>query len=272
MGARSRMRVRSGETGGAIVVDRRVGGETGMMRFDVHRDYDEMSRRGAEVIVGEVRRKPDLLLCAATGGTPTRTYELFGEQAREERGLFARLRVFKLDEWGGLEMDDPATCESYLRRHLIGPLGVSEDRCFGFRSNPADAGEECRRVEAMLEAVGPIDVCVLGLGVNGHLGFNEPAESLRPGTHVAALSESSMAHPMLGAAKGKVKYGLTLGIGGVMRSRSVLLLVNGAHKREAMRRLREGRVTTGFPASFLWLHGDVTCLCDRAAWGSDEDG
>ena len=237
------------------------------MRFDVYRDYEEMSRRAAEVIVGEVRRKPDLLLCAATGGTPTRTYELLGERAREERGLFGRLRVFKLDEWCGLEMDDPATCESYLRRHLIEPLGVSEDRYFGFRSNPLDAGEECRRVEKLLETVGPIDVCVLGLGVNGHLGFNEPGESLTPGAHVAALSESSMGHPMLREARGTVRYGLTLGIGDVMRSRSVLLLVNGGHKREAFGRLREGRVTTVFPASLLWAHGDVRCMCDRGAWG-----
>lgn len=237
------------------------------MQYEIHREYEEMSRRAADVIVEEVRRKPDLLLCAATGATPTRTYELLGERARDERQLFARVRVIKLDEWGGLAPEDPATCETYLRRHLVGPLSVSGDRYFAFRSNAEERHEECRRVEKLLDAAGRIDLCVLGLGMNGHLGFNEPGESLTPRVHVSELSETSMTHPMLREAKGRVTCGLTLGIGDVLRSRRVLLLVNGAHKREAMRRLGERRITTAFPASFLWVHGNVTCLCDKAAAG-----
>jgi galactosamine-6-phosphate isomerase len=190
---------------------------------------------------------------------------LLAQYGREDPHLFAHLRIIKLDEWGGLEPNDPATCESYLRRHLLKPLNVSADRYLAFPTNPQDPQAECKRLEALTCDAGPIDLCVLGLGLNGHLGFNEPSASLSPGPHVAKLTESSLAHPMLRDARRDVKYGLTLGMADILRSRRILLLVNGEHKRDALTRLRNPNVTTAFPASFLWLHANVTCICDAAA-------
>lgn len=228
-------------------------------------DAEAMSRLAADRVVTALGEDPDLLLGAATGRTPTRTYELLADRAASEPQLFSRLRLLKLDEWGGLASDDPATCEAYLRRHLIAPLAIDPDRYLGWESRPADAGRECRRVAAWLAREGPVGLCLLGLGANGHLAFIEPADALVPGPHLAQLSDVSLAHPMLRQSRGKAGYGLTVGIGDVLRSRRILLLVSGSSKAAPLRRLVEGGITTRFPASFLKLHAHTTVLCDREA-------
>ena len=230
-------------------------------------DYDAMSRRAAELIVTALRARPDMLLCAATGASPTGTYELLAERYQREPALFGRLRVIKLDEWGGLPPEDAGTCESYLRRHLVGPLGIPPERYHTFRGDAADPEAECRDVARVLALHGPIHLSVLGLGLNGHLGFNEPGDALHPGPHVAPLTVQSLAHPMVRHARGRVRYGLTLGLGDVLRSDKILLLVSGRAKREPLRRLLMPEFTTRFPASCLWLHRDVTVLCDAEAAG-----
>lgn len=240
------------------------------LRVVAAEDYEDMSRRAAGLIVEELRRAPSMLLCTATGSSPTRTYELLVERHREEPALFDALTVVKLDEWGGLAPDAPGTCEEYLRRHLLTPLGVSEDRYIAMRGDVDDPSIECDRVGRQLEARGPIDVCVLGLGLNGHLGFNEPADEIDPAVHVAELSETSLAHSMVQHVEGGLSFGLTIGLTEILRSRRVLLLVSGRHKREAIARLLTRQVSTHFPASFLWLHPDATCLCDAEALGDDE--
>jgi len=239
---------------------------SGGLRVVLCDDHERLSRLAANMVADALRGKPDLLLCAATGATPTRTYDLLAHRRHDEPELFERLRVIKLDEWVGLAMDDPATCEVHLRRHLVEPLGIAAERYIGFRGDAIAPEAECAHIARVLEEQGPIDLCVLGLGVNGHLGLNEPAPELQAGPHVAPLSRASQDHPMIRRARTPtVRHGLTLGMGDVLRSRQVLLLVSGAGKREPMRRLREARVSTAFPASLLWLHGDATCLCDREA-------
>jgi galactosamine-6-phosphate isomerase len=172
----------------------------------------------------------------------------------------------KLDEWGGLPMDDPATCETQLRASLIEPLRL-EKRYIAFESQPPDPQAECRRIAAWLDRNGPIDVSILGLGINGHLGFNEPAEVLQPHAHVAELSGDSLSHTMLRRSGRRPKFGLTLGIDDLLTSRKVLLLVSGESKRQALKRLLEEPITAAFPASFLQKRSDVVLLTDAAARG-----
>src|SRR4051794_31222933 len=186
------------------------------MRVVVAEDHEAMSRRAAELVVDEVRRTASLTLCAATGSSPTRMYELLGERARAEAGLFDALTLVKLDEWGGLAPDVEGTCEAYLRRLLVGPLGVGESRYVSFRGDAEDPTAECERIAVRLDALGPIDVCVLGLGLNGHLGFNEPADALDPRPHVAELSDTSLAHSMVTRVDEKPRYGLTLGLADIL--------------------------------------------------------
>jgi galactosamine-6-phosphate isomerase len=227
-------------------------------------DYETLSQYAADWLVARLRERPSALVCLAAGSTPSRMYELLTERGTAEPTLFQRCRFIKLDEWCALAMDDPATCEHQLRAALVTPLGMSE-RYTAFESQPANPAAECARIASWLKQFGPIDMCVLGLGVNGHIGFNEPADFLEPHAHVARLAESSMGHAMLKRSTGQPAYGLTLGMADLMQSRRVLLLASGNAKHGPLEHLLSGRITTTFPASLLQLHPDVTLLCDAEA-------
>jgi galactosamine-6-phosphate isomerase len=228
-------------------------------------DYDDMSRRAARDIAREVRRKPDLLLGVATGDSPTGTYERLTRDRAKGRAAFGGIRVLALDEWIGLPAGHSVACATYVRDRILGPLGIPSARYQGFLSRARDRQAECRRVGSWLRRVGPMDLCILGLGRNGHLLMNEPAAYFEPEVHVARLAASTRQHPNLKAAGVSPRFGYTLGLADVLRSKRILLLVSGRHKKAPLQRMLEGRVTTGCPASFLWLHPDVTVHCDRAA-------
>jgi galactosamine-6-phosphate isomerase len=229
----------------------------------IARDHDEMSQKAAARIARELRRKPRLLLGLATGATPTRTYAGLAQMRAREPSLLRRVRIVKLDEWLGVPMRHAATCETYLRENVLGPWQVARSRYRGFRSQPPDAAAECARLARWLARHGPLDLCVLGLGRNGHLLMNEPADALRAGPHVARLTPSTRAHSMVRALKNPPRRGLTVGLADILRSTAILLLVSGRHKMVPLRRMMSGRVTTRCPASLLWLHPDVTVYCDR---------
>ncbi len=228
-------------------------------------DHESLSRAAAERILHSLAHKPDLLFCAAGGSTPLRTYQLLAAHCAKNPALFRKLRLLKLDEWGGIPMNDPGTCETQMQALLISPLGISPDRYFGFDSNATDPDAECGRIGKLLEREGPIDVCVLGLGMNGHIAMNEPAPVLKPASNIAHLADVTLAHPMLSQTKSAPRYGIGLGMAEILASREILLLVNGAKKREPLRKLLRREITTDFPASFLWLHPNWTLLCDREA-------
>lgn len=236
------------------------------MNYFVLDSYEELSLRGAGLVMDQLKGNHRLLLGAATGGTPSGLYSRLAEFARETPSLFSALRVFKLDEWMGLPMDDPGTCESYIRTKLLTPLGVGDDRYFTFNSNPPDPEGECLGVRNRLDQHGPIDVCILGLGVNGHIAFNEPGAFLFPYAHVSSLATSSQSHAMVAGHAVKPVSGLTLGMADILRSRMILLLISGSAKRDITKRLLTEQITTSLPASLLWLHPNAICLVDREAY------
>jgi galactosamine-6-phosphate isomerase len=245
------------------------------VRWMMARDYESMSQYACQVLTEEMRHRPDLLLCAAAGSSPRRAYVLLGEAEASrckipdtEKPLLKRLRVLKVDEWGGLAMEDPASCDADLRKHLIAPLRVSSDRYAGFRGDAPDPDAECHRVGEWLAQNGPIDLCVLGVGTNGHIAMNEPADALLPQPHVATLAPASLQHKMLRGAGKMPGYGLTLGMADILHSRKILLLVSGTSKRDVLEKFRARTVSTLLPVSFLWLHPDVTVICDEAASGA----
>jgi putative deaminase/isomerase len=237
------------------------------MQLHVAPDSKLMSRWATKQIRSVLKMKPSSLVGLATGSSPLRTYQLVAGIAVKEPRLFRALRILKLDEWGGLDMDDPANCESYLRRNVLTPWGVKADRYFGWNSRPNSPETECKRVARWLERHGPMDLCILGLGRNGHLLLNEPGPGLTTPPHVARLTRESQHHTMLQQARRRPQYGLTIGLGGILQARRILLLVSGAKKAKPLQRMVEGPVTTRCPASFLQLHPNVTIICDPAAAG-----
>lgn len=228
-------------------------------------DGETASRNAATMVADQISAKPESLICAASGNTPKRMYELLTEMASHGRFPTDRLSVVKLDEWLGIPLEDPHTCDAFLHRHLLAPLSIPEDRYVRFESQPADAQSECKRVADEISLRGGIDVVILGVGVNGHIGLNEPADLLQPKCHVAELAPATRGHSMLEGLPDQVQRGITLGVGDILAARKILLLAFGDHKADPMRQVLGGQVSTRFPVSFVNLHADVTCICDRAA-------
>ncbi|HTL56390.1 MAG TPA: 6-phosphogluconolactonase [Candidatus Limnocylindrales bacterium] len=235
------------------------------LRTRVATSYEVMGAEVAQAILSGIKQKPDLLLCVSAGGTPSGAYNCLAAQYARQPRLFKKLRVIQIDEWGGLPRDHAATCQTDLRAKLLSPLQITTDRFVGFRSDASNPEKECRRVAQWLADNGPIDICILGLGLNGHVAMNEPGRAGQPYAHVANLAPSSQGHPMLKSLSRKPAYGLTLGLAEILQSRKIFLLVSGKKKRAPLRRLNNPSVSSRFPASFIWLHPDATLFCDREA-------
>lgn len=211
------------------------------------------------MIVKKLKGKSQLKLCAATGNSPTGVYRKLIEHAKAEPQLYTQLQIIKLDEWVGLDKDDPGSCEKYLQEHLIMPLAISEDRFLSFNPNPTKPEEECLRVQTEFNKISPIDICVLGLGKNGHIGFNEPGR-FEPHCHIRQLETESMGHSMIATSTFKPSLGMTLGMNDILSAKKIIMIVSGTGKEKATKDLLSGVISTDCPASILWKHPDVTCL------------
>lgn len=227
------------------------------------KNYGEMSRLAASLVLINIREDPGSLLCAATGSSPEGLYRELAATASTHTDAFSKLRVLKLDEWGGIPLNHPVSCEYFLQKRLLEALKISPERFISFHSDPENPELECKRIRSRIEKEGPIDICILGLGANGHLALNEPAARLQPYAHVAELSRASLQHPMIASLEQKPAFGLTLGMEEILSSRFILMLVSGANKKNIALRFLSGEVSPELPASYLWKHPDVTCLVDR---------
>lgn len=232
------------------------------MKFIKTKDYQDLSSAAGKVIADEIKLNPSSLICIATGSTPTGAYKELARIVTVDSVDCSKLRIIKLDEWGGLAMDDESTCEVYIQKYIINPLGISSDRYIRFVSSPDNLQKECARISRELAQHGPIDLCLLGLGANGHLGFNEPAEYLQGPPHVAKLSEKSLSHSMVKANQSPISYGLTLGMDAIMQAKKILFLVNGKHKAGVFKEFKQAQINQYFPASMLWSHLNAICIHD----------
>ena len=190
----------------------------------------ELDTAGADFIISQLKGNKSSLLCAATGSSATGIYQTLVN--KKEKINTAALKFIKLDEWAGLPMDHPGSCEHYVQHYLLQPLGISFSNYISFSSKADGPVGECKKIEDELKANGPIDLCILGLGLNGHIAFNDPADALQPGIHLAKLSEASMSHPMVKDVTDKPKYGYTLGLTSILQAKTILLVVRGEHKRK----------------------------------------
>ncbi len=185
---------------------------------------------------------------------------------KEQRPDFgSALRVIKLDEWGGLEANSPFTSELDVQRKFVQPMGISSDRYWTLDPYTQDPEGECAAMEQILEREGPLDICILGIGVNGHIALNEPGEEHQLPFHVCQLAESTLANGMLKTLQQPPSFGMTIGLRGILQSKLILLFVAGSGKKEAFEQLKEQQVRGQFPASYLWLHPNVQVLVDQSA-------
>jgi galactosamine-6-phosphate isomerase len=173
--------------------------------------------------------------------------------------------VVKLDEWGGLEPGSTFTSEYDVQTKFIQPLGITSDRYLTIDPFTADPAGDCQKMKTALEQSGPVDICILGIGVNGHIALNEPADVLNPGFHMCKLAESTLNNGMIKSLKQPPTFGMTMGVGEILQSKKILLFIAGSGKKEAFERLLKSEVNTQFPASLLWLHPNVDVLVDERA-------
>jgi len=229
--------------------------------------YDALSHRASEHMITLIENKPDATLCLATGATPLHTYRYFVEKVRQRKTDINHVSLVKLDEWVGLPLPSRGTCETFLQQHIVQPLGLRDDQFISFQSENID-GKECERITQLIARRGGLDLCILGLGKNGHLGLNEPGDSLEPFCHISQLDAQTRQHEMLITANHNIKSGITLGLKDILNSKEVLLLIAGEGKEAAVAHYLTASVSTAIPASFLWLHNRVTCLMDGELYSS----
>lgn len=236
------------------------------MRVTLFADGEAVGREGARFVAACLRRWPAMVLGLATGETTLPFYRELARLHREEGLDFARATTFNLDEYYGLSPDDPRGYHRFMAEHLFSLVNLDPARTHLPDGLAPDVEAECRRYEAEIEQAGGIDLQVLGIGVNGHIGFNEPGTALGATTGLVRLrSETIRRNRRVAQATALPETALSLGVKTIMHARCLLLLASGPEKAEAVARALEGPVTEAVPASVLQLHPALTVILDRAA-------
>jgi glucosamine-6-phosphate deaminase len=234
----------------------------------IARDYEEMSKKAAQIIAEEIKKKPNLVLGLATGGTPVGTYRELVKMYKNGEVDFSRVITFNLDEYLGLSPDDERSYHYYMYSNFFNHVNVKPENIHIPNGVAEDIDEECRRYDEAIEKAGGIDLQLLGIGVNGHIGFNEPGDELLTATHVTNLAPDTIkANARFFESIDEVpKKAITVGLGTIMKAKKIILLASGREKAKIMAELLdEDAVSTKVPASFLLLHRDVTIIMDEEA-------
>lgn len=237
------------------------------MNFIIADDYEDMSRKAADLIAQWIESDPSCVLGLATGSTPIGLYGQLVDDCKAGKISFSDVTTFNLDEYRGLSGDHDQSYRYFMNENLFDHVDIDKARTHVPDGSNPDADAVCDEYEAAIEAAGGIDLQLLGLGHNGHIGFNEPAPDFPKRTHLVELTESTIqANSRLFDSIDDVpREAYTMGIGTIMRARSVLVVANGEGKADIVRRAFFGPVTPDVPASVLQFHPDVTVIVDKEA-------
>ena len=231
------------------------------------KDYYDMSRKAANIISAQIIMKPNCVLGLATGSTPVGAYKQLIEWYNKGDLDFSRVKTANLDEYKGLNRDNDQSYYCFMKQNLFKHVNIDEANTHIPDGMEADAEKEAARYEEILKNLGGIDLQILGLGHNGHIGFNEPSDIFPKDTHIVNLQESTIeANKRFFASSEQVpRQAYTMGIGTIIRAKKILLMVSGEDKAEILHTSLCGPVTPKVPASILQLHPDVIIVADEAA-------
>lgn len=237
------------------------------MRIYKVRDYKEMSRKAANIISAQIILKPDCVLGLATGSSPIGTYDQLAQWYAKGDLDFAEVSTVNLDEYKGLDHKNDQSYYYFMHQHLFSRVNIREENTHIPNGMEPDAQKECARYEALVRSMGGVDLQLLGIGHNGHIGFNEPAATFEKQTHCVDLSESTIeANKRFFASAADVpRQAYTMGVGTIMQAKKILLIASGADKADIVARAFYGEIHPEVPASILQMHPDVTLVADEAA-------
>lgn len=237
------------------------------MRIIKAKDYDDMSRKAAAVIAAQIIMKPDSVLGLATGSTPIGTYKNLVDAYKKGDLDFSKVKSVNLDEYRGLPRENDQSYYYFMHDNLFKHVNINLDNTHLPDGTEPDSDKACTEYEAIIESVGGQDLQLLGLGHNGHIGFNEPNDEFDRLTHCVDLTESTIEanKRFFASAEDVPKQAYTMGIGTIMKAKKILVVVSGADKAKIVKEAFFGAVTPKVPASILQFHPDVTIVADEAA-------
>ena len=237
------------------------------MRIIVENDYDSMSKKAALMVASQITLKADSNLGLATGSTPLGMYENLIEMYKDAKVDFGEVQSFNLDEYCGLSADHPNSYHYYMHQNLFDQINIKNKNINIPDGSADDFEEECKNYEAKIKKARGIDLQILGIGSNGHIGFNEPAKKLNVATEVVDLRKETIeANSRFFESKENVpKKAISMGMATILKADKIVLLASGKNKAEAIKKTVSGRISTEVPASLLQTHPDVTIILDQEA-------
>ena len=238
------------------------------MKVIVCNDYNEMSAKAASIVASQMILKPNCVLGLATGSTPIGLYNNLVEMEKAGEIDFSDVTSINLDEYYPISPKNDQSYRYFMNEHLFSRVNIDIARTHVPNGETKDPEAEGARYDKLIESVGGIDLQILGIGQNGHIGFNEPDVNLYTGTHVTGLTESTIeANSRFFASKDEVPTkAITMGMASILGARKIILLASGSSKAPVVAELLKGFINTNVPASLLNVHPDVVLICDREAY------
>ena len=233
-------------------------------------NYDEVSKIVADIITNEIKKNPEAVLGLATGSTPIGTYEELVKRYNAGEIDFSKIQTVNLDEYKGLSPENDQSYRYFMNHHLFEHINIPIENTHVPDGLETDSDKACKDYEACLESIGAPDIQILGLGLNGHIGFNEPSDVFTKDTHCVDLTQSTIeANARFFESMDAVpKQAYTMGIGSIMRAKKIVLIVTGEKKREILNLVLNGDVKPEVPATILQMHSNVVVVADNDALGT----
>jgi galactosamine-6-phosphate isomerase len=236
------------------------------MELRVYKDYTELSQQVAASIIDTVRKNPEAVLCLAAGDTPKLTYATMVEKAKSKLIDFSRCTFIGLDEWVGIPPDNEGSCHYFLHHNLFNPLKIASSQIHVFDALSPDPAYECGKMDFIIQEKGGIDLMLVGIGMNGHIGFNEPGVSFDLYSHVIDLDENTQAvGQKYFSSTIALPKGITLGLRHFLKSRMAILIANGNKKAPVIKKALKETVNNQMPASIIQQHVNGWVMIDEEA-------
>ena len=239
------------------------------MNLKIFESYQSLSEYTAEEILKQIESKPDSVICLAAGDTPRLAYQILARKLNEKKTDLSKCSIIGLDEWVGIPPDNEGSCQYFLRNELLNLVNISASQVHLFNALSDDLARECRIMNELIKARNGLDLMIVGVGMNGHIGFNEPGVSFDIYSHVIDLDNTTQSvGQKYFKTKTSLNKGITLGLKHLTESRKAILIANGSKKSNVIKAIVEGPIDSGMPATVMKTHHNGWVVIDKEAANS----